>query len=119
TIFSQYPLMAANNGPATGSPTPVVVSFPAPGSYPYEFDYKSGTGGTLSFGVTVTQGANTLGLLPLDSMVLTSTGGASHATGQSASFTVQVTDETGAPLAQLPVLVTVTGANPQSLYTTT
>ncbi|HEY2012523.1 MAG TPA: hypothetical protein VGH38_03430 [Bryobacteraceae bacterium] len=32
TVFSQYPVMGVNNGPSTGSPTPIVVTFPAPGS---------------------------------------------------------------------------------------
>src|SRR5262249_2549296 len=59
SVFAQYPLMAANNGPSTGAPAPVVVSFLAAGTYPYEFDYRSGTGGSLSLAVTVTQGTST------------------------------------------------------------
>jgi hypothetical protein len=111
TVFSQYPVMGVDNGPSSGSP--------APGSYPYEFDYKSGTGGALSLAVTVTHGSGTVGLRPLDSLVLTSGGNASHLTGQAASFTVQATDETGSPLAQLPVTVGVTGANSQTLEAVT
>src|SRR5262249_39581565 len=36
TVFSSLPLMAANNAPSTGSTMPIVVPFPAAGSYPYE-----------------------------------------------------------------------------------
>jgi hypothetical protein len=35
SIFSQYPVIAANNGPTTNAPAPIVVTFPASGSYPY------------------------------------------------------------------------------------
>jgi len=42
-----------------------------------------------------------------------------HLTGQPFSFTVQATDETGSPIAQVPVLVTVLGVNPQQVRGTT
>ena len=119
TVFSQYPVMGANNGPSTGATAPIVVTFPVPGSYPYEFDYKSGTGGALSLAVTVTQGSTTLGLRPLESLVLTSNGTGSPRTGQSASFTVKATDESGSPIANLSVSVSVSGVTPQTLPATT
>ena len=118
TAFSQYPVMAANNGPSTGAATPIAVSFPAAGAYPYEFDYKSGTGGPLSFTVTTTQGAGSVGVPPLESLVLTSST-ASPITGQPASFTVKATDETGAPIASLPVTVNVAGIAQHTLLATT
>ena len=119
TVFSHYPIMGANNGPSTGAPAPIVVTFPAPGSYPYEFDYRSGTGAPLSLAVTITQGATTLGLRPLDSLVLTPTSSAAPRTGQPATFTVKATDETGAPIANLSVSVDVSGIAPQTLRGTT
>ena len=85
TPFAHYPVMGANNAASSGASAPIVVTFPAPGAYPYEFDYRSGTGGPLSFTVTTTQGSTTLGLRPLDSLLLTSNT-ASPTTGQSASF---------------------------------
>jgi hypothetical protein len=51
TAIAQYPVLTANNGPSTDAATPIVIAFPAPGAYPYEFDYKSGTGGPLSLGL--------------------------------------------------------------------
>ena len=69
--------------------------------------------------VLLARGAGTVGLRPLDSLVLTSSGSASHLAGQAASFTVEATDETGSPLAQLPISVGVAGANPQSLQAVT
>jgi RHS repeat-associated protein len=120
TVFSQYPVLGANNGPSTGAPAPIVVTFPARGSYPYEFDYRSGTtGGPLSLAVTVTQGAGTAGLRPLYSVVLTGTGSTTPTQGQQATFQLQAKDETGAPLTALPVNVRVSGVNPQILPATT
>jgi RHS repeat-associated protein len=118
TAFSQYPVMAANNGVSTGAASPIVLSFPAAGSYPYEFDYKSGTGGPLSFTVTTTQGSSSSGVRPLESLVLTSST-ASPITGQPASFTLQATDETGAPIPSLPITVNVAGIAPHTLLATT
>jgi len=88
-----------------------VVSFPVPGSYLYEIDYQSGTGGPLSFSIA--------GLRPLVSLTLTSTSGGSPVTGQPVTFSVQATDESGAPIANLPVTFGVTGANQQALPATT
>ena len=109
TIFGQYPVMGANNGPSTGSASPIVVTFPAAGSYPYEFDYRSGTGGALSLADSIR---------PLYSLALTSEVTAGTV-GQSASLTVQALDETGSPIAQLPITVTVGGAASQSSLTGT
>jgi RHS repeat-associated protein len=123
TVFSQppnvpIPVMSANNGPSSGASTPIVVAFPTAGSYPYEFDYKSGTGGPLAFTVTVGQGAAATGVGPLESLVLTSNT-ASPVAGQQASFTVKATDETGAPIKSLPVTVNVVGGAPRTLNATT
>jgi RHS repeat-associated protein len=116
TVFSQYPVMGVNNGPSTNAPTPIAVTFPAAGTHPYEIDYQGG----LTLAVTLTQGSTTLGLLPLTSLTLTSNASASQSAGTQASFTVQATDETGAPIAQLPVTVGVSGANPEiTLFATT
>jgi hypothetical protein len=119
TVFALYPVMGANNAPSTNATVPIVVNFPAAGSYPYEFDYKSGTGGPLSLAVTVTRGSATVGLRSLTSLVLTSSGSNTQLVGQQDSFTVQANDETGAPAANVPINVNVSGANPQILATTT
>jgi RHS repeat-associated protein len=119
TAFDSYPVMGANNGPSTGAAIPIVVAFPVPGSYPFEFDYKSGTGGPLALTVTVAQGSGAAsGVGPLESLVLTSITAAPVA-GQSASFTVKATDETGAPIKALPFAVNVAGIAPQTLHGTT
>jgi len=119
TVFSQYPVIAANNGPSNGSASAIVISFPAAGSYPYELDYKSGTGGNLSLAVTITQGAATVGLPPLNTLLLTYTGTAAPRIGQPASFRVLAKDETGSPVAQLPITFNVGGVNPQTVPATT
>ena len=119
TPFAHYPVMDANNGPSTGAAAPIVVTFPTAGTYPYEFDYRSGTGGPLSLGVTVTQGTTTLGLRPLDWLRLTSNSSAAPRTGHPAAFTVKANDETGAPIANLPVTVNVSGIAPQTLRANT
>jgi hypothetical protein len=118
TFFWSYPVMRANNGPSTGAAIPIVVAFPAPGSYAYEFDYRSGTGGPLCFTVTIAKGSAATGVGPLDSIVVTSNT-ASPVAGQPASFTVKATDETGAPIRDLPVSVNVAGGAPQTLNSTT
>jgi RHS repeat-associated protein len=105
TVFSSLPLMAANNAPSAGSTMPIVVTFPAAGSYPYEIDYRSGTGGTLTFSD---------GIRPLESLVLTASGSASLVTGQSSTYNAQANDETGAPIANLPVTFGVSGVNQQA-----
>jgi hypothetical protein len=110
TPFSQYPVIAANNGPSTGSATPIVVNFPAPGVYPYEFDYRSGTGGALALSVPVR---------PLNSLALTSNNNVTRPTNQPSSFTVQAKDETGAAIPNLALTVTVSGANAQTILATT
>ena len=119
TVFSQYPVMGANNWPPTNGPTPIVISFPASGSYPYEIDYQSGVGGDPSLAITVTQGSGTQALSPLDTLTLAETSNSTLLQGQQATFTIQATDETGAAMAQLPVVVSVTGTNPQTLNATT
>jgi YD repeat-containing protein len=119
TVFSQYAVMGANNGPSTATSAPIVVTFPVAGSYPYEFDYRSGTGGLLTLAVTATQGSNTVGLRPLYSLTLTSSGSATPTQGQNATFQLQAKDETGAPLASLSVNVRVGGANGRILPATT
>ena len=118
TVFWSYPVMGAYNRASSNASTPIVVSFPTAGSYPYEFDYKSGTGGPLAFTVTVGQGAAATGVGSLESLVLTSNT-SSPVAGQQASFTVKATDETGAPIASLPVTVNVVGGAPQTLHGTT
>ena len=110
TAIASYPVIAANNGASSGSPYPVVVQFPAPGSYAYEFDYRSGTGGALSLSD---------GVRPLNTLVLSYTGPVQPRTGQAATFSVLAKDETGNPAASLPVTLAVSGANPQNLTATT
>ncbi len=119
TVFSQYPVMGANNGPPASGPTPIVISFPATGSYPYEIDYQSGVGSDPSLAIAVTQGFSTQALPPLDTLTLTETSNSTLLQGQQAMFTIQALDETGAARAQLPMLVSVTGANPQTVQATT
>ena len=110
TPFSQYPVLGANNTVSTGGANPIVVSFPAPGSYPYEVDYREGSGGSpsLNFGVR-----------PVDSLVLTTTATAPRPFGQTATFTIVARDETGAPIPQLALNLTVLGVNAQTRLVTT
>ncbi|HLK66747.1 MAG TPA: malectin domain-containing carbohydrate-binding protein [Bryobacteraceae bacterium] len=112
SIFQGYAVMGANNGPSTNAPVAIVVSFPQAGSYPYEFDYRSGTGGNLSLSMN--------GVRPLNSLLVTSNAnGVTKPVGQQVTFTFQALDETGAAVASLPLTVTVSGANPQTVVRTT
>src|SRR5262249_40087522 len=83
---------------------------PAPGVYPYEFDYRSGTGGPLALSIPVR---------PLYSLALTSNNNLTRPAGQQSSFTVQAKDETGAAIPNLALTVTVSGANAQTILATT
>lgn len=111
--------MGANNGPSTNAAAPIVVNFPAPGIYPYEFDYRSGTGGALSLSVTVTQAGTTTGLRPVETLVLTSSSSATPAVGQPATFTVLAKDETGVPIPNVVITFNVNGANARTSPATT
>jgi RHS repeat-associated protein len=102
TVFNKYHVMGAINDTPTGSPVPIVVSFPAAGSYPYEIDYRQGCGLPQTIALGLTQGAATNALPPLDALVLSPTS-ATPALNQQQSFTVTATDETGAPIADLPL----------------
>ncbi|HEX4133776.1 MAG TPA: LamG-like jellyroll fold domain-containing protein, partial [Bryobacteraceae bacterium] len=117
TVFSGYPLMAANNGPWDG-PVPIVVSFPAAGSYPYEIDYQSGSNALPFLQLQLQQNGSLETVPPLTVLVL-SEDNTTELTGTADNFYIQAYDENGAPATQIPVNLTVSGANPQILAGTT
>jgi hypothetical protein len=86
------------------------------GSYPYEFDFKNGTGGA---GLSVTAGSSGYPLAPLTPLILSPSGQGPLLTGQTATLTLQAYNETAAYAANVPVNVTVTGANTQVIAATT
>jgi hypothetical protein len=119
SVFASYPVMGANNAAPTGGTYPIAVNFPAAGSYPYEVDYRSGTGGALSLAVTVTHGGSTFELRPLMTLELTPATVTQALTGHAQSLTLTAKDETGAGIPQLPLTVTVSGANTAVFAATT
>lgn len=53
TVYSQLPVMGANNIATGPVPVSVIVNFPQPGVYPFEFDWAEGLGGDTTFSVWV------------------------------------------------------------------
>ncbi len=117
TPFEGYPVMGAYNGPTSPVANQVTVHFPAAGVYLYEIDYSECCGGQLV--LTTANAASGLGVPPTGSLSLSPTSVTARPIGQAQSFTVQAMDVSGAPVADLPVTLIVSGANSLTLTATT
>jgi RHS repeat-associated protein len=115
TPFFHFPILNTNNG-AWGFST-ISITFPAAGVYPYEIDWAENGGGGLSFSVLTA--SNNQGVPPSGALTLSPSSTSNQPTGQTQNFTALAVDAAGAGLPNQPVVLTVTGANPQQLSATT
>lgn len=115
TAFEDYPVMGAYNDPTGPVGNQITVHFPAPGVYPYELDYSECCGGELS----MTMATNGTGIPPAGNLNLTPGSVPTQPTGHPLTMTLAAMDAGGQPVANLPVVLTVTGANPQQVSGTT
>ncbi|MGC1378977.1 MAG: DUF6531 domain-containing protein, partial [Anaerolineales bacterium] len=109
TVFEHYPILNTNNG-AWGYST-IVITFPAPGAYPYEVDYAENGPGGLSFSVL----SGNQGIPPGGALAIGPNATIGKATGELQTFTVTATDSSGVTVGNLPVSLIVNGVNGQVL----
>jgi RHS repeat-associated protein len=123
--FERLPVLGAFNVPTAPIGNLVTIHFPAAGSYPYEVDYSECCGGELV--LTMTTNANDggggsttfTGVPPSESIVLTPNSVADRPAGGQQTFSVTARNGAGVPLAGVPILFSITGANAQSFGTST
>jgi len=111
TAFNSYPVMGAFNQPTAPISNNVTVNFPAPGAYSYEIDYNECCSGQLA----LTLATNGTGLPPTGNISLTPFTIAPANVGQTQTLHAAVMDASGVAIANQPVTLNVTGANPQQL----
>jgi RHS repeat-associated protein/uncharacterized repeat protein (TIGR01451 family) len=116
TALEDYPVMGAFNDPTGPRANQITVHFPAAGVYPYELDYSECCGGELSMTMT---SANSVGIPPAGNLNLTPGSVPTQPTGQPLTMTLAAMDAGGQPVANLPVVLTVTGPNAQQVSGTT
>jgi len=118
TPFQNYTVVGSFNQGSSPTGNVEVVNFPAPGTYQYEIDYTEccGFGLSLTMGIGATNGPGTS---PTGSLALSPVNPASIATGQVETLTAQATDGSGLAVPSTLVTLTISGANPQTLTTTT
>lgn len=119
TAFQQFPVMGAYNKSTPPVGNTVTVHFPAAGSYPYELDYSEGTAGQLVVTAATATTTGTQGIPPTGALTLSPNTIPAQPAGTLQSFTVTATDAAGNVLPNLPVQLSVTGANPQQFQATT
>jgi RHS repeat-associated protein len=117
SLVNDYPLMAAGGG-GFAYPRNFTIYFPAPGTYPFEADYYECCGGGLAF-ILSSATTNPSPLGPTGYLTLTPQTPPSIAAGNAENLNVLATDGMGLPVSSVPVVLTVTGANPQQLAATT
>ena len=121
--FERLPVLGAFNVPTAPVGNLVTVHFPAAGSYPYEIDYSECCAGELVLTMTTNansgSGGSFSGVPPSEAIVLSPNAVADRPAGGQQTFNVTATNGAGAPLAGVPVLFSITGANAQSFGTTT
>jgi RHS repeat-associated protein len=111
TPFNGYTVLGAYDQPTAPVANNVTVSFPAPGVYPYEIDYNECCSGQLA--LTLATGGS--GLPPTGNISLTPFNIPAATVGQTQTLHVSVMDASGVALANQPITITITGANPQQL----
>jgi RHS repeat-associated protein/uncharacterized repeat protein (TIGR01451 family) len=116
TALEDYPVMGAYNDPTGPRANQITVHFPAAGVYPYELDYSECCGGELSMTMT---SANSIGIPPAGNLNLTPGSVPTQPTGHPLTMTLAAMDAGGQPVANLPVVLTVTGPNQQQVSGTT
>ena len=119
TEFQGYPVVGSYNQPTAPVRNTIVVHFPAAGSYPYEVDYSECCGGELALTMTQGSGANPTGVPPTGSLSLTPINVFGKPVGEVQTFTVAAMDASGFPIVALPVVLSVSGPNTQTVSGTT
>jgi RHS repeat-associated protein len=109
SAFEGFSVMGAYNRPTSPVGNQVTVNFPTAGTYPYEVDYTECCGFQLVLAMTTAASGNH-GVPPTGSIIISPLA-VTRAVGQSQTFTVDVTDASGNPLAGLPVSLSVSGVN--------
>jgi RHS repeat-associated protein/uncharacterized repeat protein (TIGR01451 family) len=115
TAFEDYPVMGAYNDATGPRGNQVTVHFPTAGVYPYELDYSECCAGELS----MTMASNGTGIPPAGNLNLTPGALPTQPIGQPLTMTLAAMDAGGQPVANLPVVLTVTGSNDQQVSGTT
>jgi RHS repeat-associated protein len=119
--FERLPVLGAFNVPTAPVGNLVTVHFPTAGSYPYEIDYSECCAGELVLTMTTNanpgSGGSFSGVPPSEAIVLSPNSVADRPTGGQQTFNVTARNGAGAPLAGVPVLFSITGANAQTFGT--
>ncbi|HEX3130445.1 MAG TPA: Ig-like domain-containing protein, partial [Thermoanaerobaculia bacterium] len=115
TPFENFPVMGAYNTATAPVANSVTVNFPAPGSYPYELDYSECCAGQLAITMTTSTPSGNRGVPPTGSLVISPNSVANPPVGATLNLTITATDASGLSLANLPLTLTVSGANAQVL----
>jgi len=110
TTFEQLPIIGGDDLSIQGAP-PIIVYFPAPGTYPFEIDYFEADPGS-SLGMVLTSSASSpVGIPQTGSLTLSPSSVSPLPVGGQQSFSVLATDATGTPVPNLGISLLVTGAN--------
>jgi RHS repeat-associated protein len=117
TAFESYPIMGTFNHNTGPQPYSIKVHFPAPGVYHYEVDYDETWGASLC--LTVRLHSTGEGVTPTGTLALSPTLTSAGAINTSKTYTVSVMDAAGAPIANLPVKLDISGANTGQVPATT
>jgi RHS repeat-associated protein len=118
TPFTNLPILEGQNTNTYPLSAAMVINFPAAGTYPFELDHDECMGFGLSLNLSI--GSNsTPGLPPTGALSLSPITPSSLPTGQTQTFTAQVTDATGSAVPNAIVALSVTGANLRQLTATT
>jgi hypothetical protein len=118
TAFMGLPVVGASNNEQGPTASPVVISFPAAGTYPLEVDYNECCGGQLA----ITLGSPAVGghvIPPIAVIALTPNTDQVITHGVATTFSVNMTNGSGNPLANSPVVFHFTGANVANVSATT
>jgi len=116
TELDGYPVMGAYNDPTSPAGHQVTVDFPSAGVYPYEVDYSECCGGQLALTMATSSGE---GVPPAGNLSITPVNVPNQNIGQAVQLTVAAMDDTGLVIPNLPVTMTVSGPNEQTLTGTT
>jgi RHS repeat-associated protein len=116
TPLEHYPVMGAYNQPTAPVGNEIVVHFPKAGTYPYEVDYSECCGGQLAMTMS---GSSGLGVPPAGNLSLTPVNVPTQTVGQPVHLTVAAMDASGNPIPSLPITMTVSGVNSQTVTGTT
>lgn len=113
TELEGYPVMGAYNQPTSPVANSITVNFPAPGSYPYEVDYSECCGGQVA--LTMANAATGIGVPPAGNLSITPVNIPTQTIGQAAKVTIAAMDASGQPISGVPVTLTISGPNGQTL----